>query len=197
MAEGKDEFARLLALAKRDKEALEQLIRLYEADLRIVARVKLGTALRPYLDSMDMVQSVHKDLIRQLHNEEFVVASAERLKSLVVRILHRKIAHKWRHHRRQMRLERGHSGRQSIQELLQSLCDSGSDPRRSAERRDLLSRIYRELEELDRRLIELRLDGYSTKEAAELMNQKPEHLRMRLSRLRKRLENEGFMADWL
>ena len=47
------DFASLLARARLgDREALDQLSREYEPKLRLVARVLLGQALRPYLDSV-------------------------------------------------------------------------------------------------------------------------------------------------
>ena len=55
-----DEFSHLLALARGgDSDALARIAEKYEEKLRIVARVHLGPALRPYLDSQDLVQSVH------------------------------------------------------------------------------------------------------------------------------------------
>ena len=42
---------------------MEELVAAYEPEVRLVARVRLGTALRPYLDSVDLVQSVHRSVL--------------------------------------------------------------------------------------------------------------------------------------
>src|SRR6188508_2597024 len=57
-------FDEILARARTgDEDALTELARQYEPEVRAVARVRLGPALRPYLDTMDLVQSVHRSLM--------------------------------------------------------------------------------------------------------------------------------------
>jgi RNA polymerase sigma-70 factor (ECF subfamily) len=64
MAAPPDDFAALIARAQAgDPTALAELVRRYESRVRLVARVLLGKALQPYLDSMDLVQSVHRSLL--------------------------------------------------------------------------------------------------------------------------------------
>ena len=64
MAEVSQGFGPLLERTRQgDKEALAEIARTYESEVRIMARVRLGPALRPYLDSMDLVQSVHRSLL--------------------------------------------------------------------------------------------------------------------------------------
>ncbi len=63
MTEASD-FDLLLAAARSgDESAMQQLIEQYEPELRIVARNRLGAALRPHLDTIDLVQSVHRSLM--------------------------------------------------------------------------------------------------------------------------------------
>src|SRR6266571_7445883 len=86
-----DDFAALLARARGgDREALEQLARQYEPKLRLVARVLLGPALRPYLDSLDLVQSVHKSLLVGLRKSQYDVSSPDKLIALTLTMLRRK-----------------------------------------------------------------------------------------------------------
>src|SRR5689334_16793890 len=87
-----DDFAALLARARRgDREALEQLARQYEPKLRLVARVLLGPALRPYLDSLDLVQSVHKSLLVGLRQDKFAINTPENLLALALTLVRRKV----------------------------------------------------------------------------------------------------------
>src|SRR5437764_901881 len=105
MAEEALEFEALLRRARGgDQVAQELLVRQYEAKVRIVARVLLGPALRPYLDSIDLVQSVHRSLIRGLRDDKFDASSPERLLALAVTMVRRKAARQWRRMRRQQRL---------------------------------------------------------------------------------------------
>ena len=78
-------FLDLLARAREgDEEAMSDLVRQYETEVRIVARARLGAALRPYIDSVDLVQSVHRSLIIGLRNDRFELASPENLIALAV-----------------------------------------------------------------------------------------------------------------
>lgn len=197
MATPDPSFATLLARARGgDEEALWQIARTYEDDLRIAARVHLGPALRPYLDSLDLVQSVHRSLMVGLRDAKFAVSDPRSLLALALTMVRRKVAHQWRRHRRQVRLGGADGGEQPA-DVLASLSRRQTGPGTAAAVRDALTRLWRELDADDRRLMELRLEGYSTAEAATHLNKTPEALRVRLHRLRKRLEAEQVLTEWL
>src|SRR5579883_3161233 len=84
-----------------DPAALDELVRRYEPKIRIVARVLLGPALRPYMDSVDLAQSVHISLVAGLRREQFDLAGPDDLIGLAVTILRRKAAKHWRRLQRQ------------------------------------------------------------------------------------------------
>src|SRR5437867_9177692 len=103
-----NDFAALLARARGgDRQALEQLAQQYEFKVRLVARYLLGPALRPYLDSMDLVQSVHRSLLLGLRQDKFDISTPENLMALALTLVRRKAARQWRHLRRQRRLDSG------------------------------------------------------------------------------------------
>ncbi|MEQ1828910.1 MAG: ECF-type sigma factor [Pirellula sp.] len=87
----------LLAARSGDSDALGKLVAQYEPELRIVARARLGTALRPHLDSIDLVQSVHRSLLIGLRADRFDTSSPEKLIALALTIVRRKVAKHWRH----------------------------------------------------------------------------------------------------
>src|SRR5262245_25926969 len=96
-AETRCEIAGLLARARSgDGAARDELARPYEPKLRLVARVLLGPALRPYLDSVDLVQSVHKSLLVGLRDQKFAFNSPDDLLALAVTMVRRKVARQWR-----------------------------------------------------------------------------------------------------
>lgn len=190
-------FADLMARARGgDDAALSQLARTYEGDLRIAARVHLGPALRPYLDSLDLVQSVHRSLMVGLRNDKFDVSNPGSLIALALKMVRRKIAHQWRRHRRQVRLANGDSTEHPT-DVLATISRRDTNPGTAAAVRDALARLWLELDADDRQLMELRLQGYTTAEAADKLGKTPEAMRVRLHRLRKRLEDEQVLTEWL
>src|SRR5262245_66665807 len=99
------DFTTLLARARRgDQAALDQLTREYEPKLRLVARVLLGPALRPYLDSVDLVQSVHKSLLLGLRDQKFDFDGPDNMLALALTLVRRKVARHWRRLQRQQPL---------------------------------------------------------------------------------------------
>ena len=197
MADTSSEFVALLDRARQgDQESLLELARKYEPDVRIVARVLLGPALRPHLDSLDLVQSVHRSLMVGLRQAKFEMGSAQQLVALALTMVRRKVARKWRQHRRQKRLDQP-GGAESVVDVLTSLAGSSSDPAQATQTGEAAQRLWNQLSALDRRLIELRLEGCSTAAAARLLNQEPDFLRVRLHRLRQQVRQSGLFDDWL
>ena len=197
MAETEHDYADLLDRARAgDPAAFGELARIYEPELRIIARVRLGTALRPHLDTIDLVQSVHRSLLVGLRGGNFDVSTPERLVALALEMVRRKAARKWRHVRREQRLSHGGQSDETLSQRLASLASAETDPARAALAKDAIDHVCRDLADVDRQLLELRLEGYSTVQAARELNQDPDVLRVRLSRLRRRLRKRGAMLDW-
>ena len=80
--------AHLAALLDRvragDEPALTELIQHYEPRLRTAAHVLLGPLLRPSMDSVDLVQSVHRVLLPGLREGKFDLSGQPFLKQLLV-----------------------------------------------------------------------------------------------------------------
>lgn len=193
-----DDFSELLNRARHgDKQAVERLIERYEPEIRVVARVRLGPALRPYLDSVDLVQSVHRSLMIGLRHNRFNISTPEQLVGLAITMIRRKVASRWRHLRRQQRLSLADDDSRNLPQVLISLTSSSLDPGDDANLRDEVERLFQHLSETERQLIDLRLDGNTTAEAARKLKQDPDVLRVQLSRLRKRLKKIGLFSEWL
>ena len=193
-----EEFADLLARARLgEADALARLIQQYEPEVRIVARVRLGAALRPHLDSIDLVQSVHKSLLLGLRNDRFDITTPEKLVALALAIVRRKVARKWRKLSRQKPMPAAAPGDSSLHQMLSALQSPEPDPQKAAQLQEVIRQVCDSLEAKDRRLLELRWEGNSTAEAARQMNEDPDVLRVRLSRLRRFLREKGLLDDWL
>lgn len=193
-----ESFHELLARARAgEASALAELVRQCEHEVRIVARVQLGPALRPHLDSIDLVQSVHKSLLLGLRDNRFEIVSPEKLIALALTIVRRKVARKWRQLRRQQQLSHGPSGATPLPDLLAELQSSEPDPARIAQIEETSRRACAALSHVERRLLELRLQGLSTAAAARELNEDSDVTRVRLSRLRRSLIELGLMSNWL
>jgi RNA polymerase sigma factor (sigma-70 family) len=192
------DFTSLLERVRQgDQTAFADLVARYEPEVRIIARVMLGPLMRSHLDSGDIVQSVHRSLLRGLRAEKFKIESPQQLIALAVQMARRKVAHQWRRLKRQERLADPDHVHDSLADFLASLVSPEIDPARAAEMNEAIRRMNEELPAPDRRLMELRLQGYSTVEAAQLLQTDPDALRVRLSRLRQKLRACGLFDDWL
>lgn len=197
MTEASD-FDLLLAAARSgDESAMQQLIEQYEPELRIVARNRLGAALRPHLDTIDLVQSVHRSLMIGLRDARFDITSPQKLIALAVTIVQRKAAKHWRHLKRQQRLSGHEESNDDLVETMLSLRSSHDGAMSELITRELLAQWLDKMDSLERQLIELRLEGYSTVEIAQQLHLDADVLRVKLSRLRKRLRERGLESDLL
>ena len=198
MLETDQGFAQLLASARGgDRSALDELTRQYEPKLRLAARVLLGPALRPYVDSVDLVQSVHKSLLVGLRDEKFAIHAPENLRALALTLVRRKVARKWRRLKRQER----HSGETAtaddLPNVLVAMSRPQDDPAQAAQFRDQVAHLCQNLNDAERRLVELRWLGFSPAECAAELGLSPVAFRVRLTRLRQRLRAAGLLDDWL
>ena len=188
----------LIAARSGDSEALEKLVAQYEPELRIVARMRLGAALRPHLDSIDLVQSVHRSLLVGLRADRFDISSPEKLIALALTIVRRKVAKHWRHLKRQQRLSGVDNGcSDDLVDTLLAIQSSEPTASESSGIREHLQRLMLELDPIEKQLIAMRIDGFSTIDVARALDLDPDVLRVKLSRVRKRLREKGFEDELL
>jgi RNA polymerase sigma-70 factor (ECF subfamily) len=195
------EFSRLFRQATAgDERALSELARRYEAKVRVVARVLLGRSLRPYLDSVDLVQSVHQSVLIGIRNQKFDIADPEKLTALAITVVRRKVARHWRRVQRQQRLSSGPSEPSGLADavgILDGQTEPSADPAAQSQYGDQLQHITSRLSPDERRMLDLRMQGYNSAEIAAELSLSPVNVRVRLTRLRQRLETEKVCADWL
>jgi RNA polymerase sigma factor (sigma-70 family) len=180
-----------------DQDALTLLVQQYEREVRLMARVLLGPALRPYLDSVDLAQSVHRSLLIGLHGGRFQFSSAQDLVALTVTMVRRKVARQWRHLRRQTRLESSGDDGENLPDVLASLSSSSDDPARAAQFNDQVRDLCQHLSEAEHTILRMRMADYDTAEIAAQLGLSNVALRVRLTRLRQRLQQAGVLDDWL
>jgi len=197
MVESPDDFPILIARARLgDEEALAELFQRYEPEVRVAARVLLGRALRVQLDSMDLVQSVYHCLLVGLRQNKFDLNTPQQLLGLAMTMVRRKVAHHWR---RMRHLPRSTPAPETegMGNVLTAATTPEPGPAETAQYNDTLRFLYSKLEDKDRQVVELRLQGYSTAEVARRLGLDADVLRVRLSRLRRRLRDGNLMTQWL
>jgi RNA polymerase sigma-70 factor (ECF subfamily) len=198
MTPSPDDLSALLARVRLgDEEALTELVRCYEAEVRLTARVLLGRAMRASLDSVDLVQSVHRTLVEGLRQNKLAFSNPQQLLGLAVTLVRRKIAHHWRRLQRQHPLDAEALETGNLDQAVTFPTSGEPDPARQAEYNDAVEHLCNKLEDQDRRVVQLRLQGYSTAEVARRLGLDADVLRVRLSRLRRRLREEKVLHEWL
>ncbi|MBA4018550.1 MAG: RNA polymerase subunit sigma-24 [Pirellula sp.] len=184
-------------LREADETALAALVREYEPEIRRAAGMRLGPLLRPHLDSVDLVQSVYITLLKGIRADKFHIAGPHELVALSAEIIRRKVAQVWKRMKRRTELNTHLTGTREDAEHTVVNRMGELDPTTEAELRDGVDRILKECDPADQQLLQLRLEGFSTAEAARALEADPDVLRVRLSRLRKKLTERGILAEWL
>lgn len=191
-----NEFTELLLQARTgDVEAQTRLCQEYEKQVYIVVRVLLGPQLRPHLDSVDLIQSVHRSLLAGLRDKRFEIATPGNLVALACTMVRRKVARQWRKHKRQSRLSSNANDSRALSDTLQSLFCRDEEPSKIAEYRSSLEKICESLNPIERQMLERKLEGYTTGEVAEQLGMHPIAIRVRWSRLRDRLASQKIFLD--
>jgi RNA polymerase sigma factor (sigma-70 family) len=175
------DFQALLARARQgNQEAMKRLIEEYEPEVLRFARRRLGRALRVRLGSHDLVQSVHRTLIRCLRQNRFTFAGPKDLVALAVDIVKKKVARQAARHRREKEIL-------SLRERLLRR----ANPERAAKLATEVQDLLETLKDDDRRIVQLKLEGYTTAKIAGELGLKPGPLRSRWGRLRVKLRAAG------
>lgn len=178
-----DEFDVLLArIRSGDDAASTELVSRYERAVIRAVRARLSNRMRRYLDSIDVVQSVHRSLLIGVRDQRYQFSHPAQLMALAMVLVQRKVARQWRKVK--------HYPAESLDQALSQ--KQQAEPRQpehcvSIEANELLSQILARLGEVDRRLVLLKLDGHSSAEIGLKLGLDSAFIRMRWSRLRTNL----------
>jgi RNA polymerase sigma-70 factor (ECF subfamily) len=186
-----DQFGKLLAgVRDGDEQSAAELVARFEGIVRRRARRLLGPALRVHLDSVDIAQSVNRTLLIGLRRAAFSISTPEELTRLALTLVRRKVARHWRKHKREAQCRTALVPTDfALSEAANGTNFAEVDAPTQLE--EMVRQVLDQLEGLDRQLMELRLEGFTTAEAAHKLGVSAGLLRSRLSRLRKRLSDQG------
>jgi len=168
----------LTQVRQGDENAVAELLEKHREPIRRVARRLLGRALRPHLDSVDLLQLVHQTVLLGVRGQKIDLSKPEKIVAFAMTLLRRKIAFYWKKIKREPNQASNGRDRRANE----------ATPADSFALSDEVEKLLRGLNPIDRKLLELRLDGYTTAEAARELGVDACSLRVRLGRLRKRLQ---------
>ncbi len=176
-----DSFVELLARVRRgDQQAAEELIRRYEPDLRVIARVRLTDPnLRRVMDSMDICQSILANFFVRVAAGQFELETPEQLLKLLATMVRNKVTD---HARRAHRQRRDASLVVSTAADELPLAGSVDTPSKIVAHRELLKNLSERLSDEERMIAEQRTIGCGWNEIAEQIGGTPEAVRKRFSR---------------
>jgi RNA polymerase sigma-70 factor (ECF subfamily) len=176
-----------------DEEAARQLFQLYVDRLISLARQRISQRLASRVDPEDVVQSVFRTFFHRMKDGQFHFEEEDDLCKLLARITVHKTFRQVAFHRaakRDMNLEAGHGGDASQDQLL-SLLDRGPTPEAANAFLDQLEHFLSRQRPEDRRIIELRMQGYKDVEIAKMLNISDRKIRRLMERVRGQAEQDG------
>ena len=187
-----DEEAFLHSLRAGDEQASQKVFLTYVERLLRLARGRLSQALARRIDPEDIVQSVFRTFFLRLREGHFTLAEEDDLGKLLVSITIRKVLRQVAFHRAAKRdpgQEAGAGG--DSPQPLPDLCSLEPSPEAAVAFVDQLEHLLARLCPRDRRLLQLRLQGYRNEEIARELGTSDRHVRRVLKRIRALVEEEG------
>jgi RNA polymerase sigma-70 factor (ECF subfamily) len=177
---------------KGDQDAARELFDSYVERLVPLARRRISQRLVSRVDPEDVVQSVFRTFFSRLKDDQFSIHDQNDLFRLLVRITVHKALRQVAHHKAAKR-DPGHevAQTQDSQEQLLQLLAHEPTPDEAILFLDHLEGFLGLLPKDDRRILELRMQGYSSEEIAQQLNSYDRKIRRVLERIRDIAEGEG------
>jgi RNA polymerase sigma factor (sigma-70 family) len=186
--------AELVARFKTDHDAAaaEELFRRYSTRLAALARSRLSTALAARVDADDIVQSAYRSFFVLAREGEVLLRDSGDLWRLLVRITLRKVYRSARRHRADCRsVHREHS---TVDEMDAVARGRDPTPAEAAGLIDELREVLAPLGAVQRRIVEMRLQGHEIETIAVEVRRSTRTVRRTLAAIGAELErrlNEG------
>ena len=192
MTTASDSFHEFLTrLRARDGDAARELFRRFTGQLILLARRRLDGPLRHKVDSEDVVQSTYKSFFRRYDEGDLDFVNWNSLWGLLTLITLRKCADRVAYHRAERRdAAREVSARPDSEggAPLGEALGREPTPDEAAVLTETVERLLAGLDGDERPIVELSLQGYSTREISEQLDVPERTVRRVRERVRRRLE---------
>ena len=186
-----DDESLLDACRAGSESAARELFERYVERLMELARKRIGHHVASRIDPEDVVQSVFRTFFCRLKDGRFHFGAEDDLFKLLVRITVNKALRQIAFHRAAKRdpaLETGQGD--DAQEMLLAVMDKEPSPETIVAFLEQFERLLGQLLPQDRRILELRFQGYSTEEIARELGIYDRKVRRVLERVRAVAEQE-------
>src|SRR4051794_34615160 len=168
MAESAHDRSYLNMWRAGDENAAKHLFDRYVDQLVALARRRISQRLASRIDAEDIVQSVFRTFFNRAREGQFTIEDPDDLCKLLARITVHKTLRQVAHHKRGKRDAGMETGQSDIsQELLLTLLGGEPTPEDAAAFIDQLEHFLDKLQDDDRKVLEMRMEGYSNVEIAE------------------------------
>ena len=188
----KDSFDGFLdRLQARDADAARELLQRFANQLIALARRRFHPGLQHKVDPEDVVQSTYKSFFHRYGDGELAVVNWNSLWGLLTRITLRKCAERVAYHRAECRdAAREATARPGAEDtaIWPEALARDPTPLEAAELSETLERLLNGLDEDERPIVELSLQGYSTREISAQLDRPERTVRRLRERVRARLE---------
>jgi len=176
-----------------DQEAARQLVDRYIDRLVALARRRISQRLASRLDPEDVVQSVFRTFFCHAKEGKFQIRDQDDLCKLLMRITVHKVLKQVEHHtaaKRDAHLETEQGNR--TMDRMQELLSKDPTPEAQVMFIDQLEHVVAQLGPTPRKILEMRMQGYTEKEIAVQMNVSDRTIRRVLERVRGLADQAGF-----
>ncbi len=190
-----ESFERLIERVRGgDDQAAGDLVRLYEPEVRRFVHFRLTTpALRRFVDSLDICQSVLANFFVHLDKGDLQLDNPDQLRRLLITMARNKL----HDHARKMKAARRDVRRLAAGEgHLEHVADPVAEPDQQIMNEELVVAVRSQLSEDELYLIDQRFAGRSWNDLADELNTGSDALRKRMTRAMDRAAAElGFIED--
>jgi RNA polymerase sigma factor (sigma-70 family) len=176
-----------------DQQAATELFQRYAERLVALANRRLSAKLTARVAPEDVVQSVYCSFFTGARDGRYVLQESGDLWRLLVTITLHKVQHQFKRHnsgKRAVGMEQPLRDADGSLLLPPEFLVNDPSPEESVALTELLDRVMAELDPLQRRIVELRLQGYNLGEIAEQTGRTRPTVRRVLDRVKQQLEHE-------
>ncbi len=176
-----------------DEAAAGELFHRYAERLIALARSRLSERLARHVDPEDVVQSAYRSFFTGARAGRYVLARDGDLWRLLVAITLHKLQHQVERHtagKRNPARACPAGPRDNLLGLEAEVPDREPTPAEAAALADTLEQLFRGLEPVERRMVELRLQGWRLEEIAAQLQRSERTVRRLLERVKERLRTQ-------
>jgi RNA polymerase sigma factor (sigma-70 family) len=176
-----------------DQQAATELFQRYAERLVALANRRMSAKLTARVAAEDVVQSVYCSFFTGARDGRYVLQESGDLWRLLVTITLHKVQHQFKRHnsgKRAVGMEQPLRDADGSLFLPPEFLVNDPSPEESVALTELLDRVMAELDPVQRRIVELRLQGFNLGEIAEQIGRTRPTVRRVLDRVKQQLEQE-------